>query len=124
MGVRSSVLLWLPLAAWMAVILHFSSVAQVPVPAGTDISYLHVPAYFVLATLFLRLFLKEGVRRRFPLAIIASASYGMLMESVQPMFHARTFSFLDMILNLAGSCLIIAFLSKRGERALGMLTEY
>lgn len=122
--VRMKAIIWLPLLAWMAVIFHFSSIGVVPAPPGTDISYLHVPAYFVLSALFLRLFVRGGVSRGFSLAIIASTSYGLLMETVQPLFHARMFSLLDMVLNLAGSCLILAFLSGRFERLYNLLTNH
>ena len=122
--VRSTAVIWLPIVAWMSVIFHYSLMAVVPAPAGTDISYLHVPAYFVLSALFLRLFIKEGIGRRFALAILASTLYGLAMEALQPLALARTFSYTDIVLNLAGSFLILAFLSKRSERLMRLLEKY
>jgi hypothetical protein len=124
MDARRFLLAWLPTGAWMAVILNYSLLSQVPSPGGFDISYLHVPAYFVLAALFLRLFSQHGVARRFWAAISASVSYGLAMELMQPMFNSRTFSISDIALNIAGSCLVLAFITRRGERALRLLTEY
>ncbi len=121
---RRKAVLWLPLAAWLSVIFHYSLMAAVPAPAGTDISILHVPAYFILSALFLRLFIREGIGRGFALAILASTGYGLAMETLQPLAFARTFSYMDIILNLAGSCLILALLPKRSERLMRLLKKY
>jgi hypothetical protein len=124
MLVRRAVAVWLPLAAWMAVIFHFSLLTEIPGPAGSDISYLHLPAYFMLSALLLRLFVIEGVKRGFLLAIIASTSYGLIMEALQPLLQARMFSLQDIALNFAGSCLILILSSRRSEKAMRIMSRY
>ncbi len=124
MVVRRTVAVWLPLVAWMAVIFHFSLVTGIPAPAGSDISYLHVPAYFMLSALLLRLFIKEDIKRAFPLAIAVSASYGLIMEAMQPFIQGRMFSVLDIALNFAGSCLILLLLSERCSNLMRIISRY
>jgi len=106
--------IWLPLVVWMAVIFHFSitSQPQMPGQAGGDISYLHLPVYFILSALFLRMFLTGKYRQHgFLLAIVNSTVYGAAMEALQFFTQVRFFDYLDMGLNFAGSCLVFIFAS-------------
>jgi VanZ family protein len=114
MMANSKLLLWLPLVLWMAVILHFSITPQIPGPVGEDISYLHVPVYFILSGLFLRLFLtdKHGEKEGFFLAIVVSTLYGVLMEALQFFTQVRFFDYIDMMLNFAGSCIVLVFVPR------------
>ncbi len=107
---------WLPLVLWMAVIFHFSTGPQLPGPAGYaggDISYLHVPIYFVLSALFLRMFLGgRGAKSCFIIAVAFSTIYGIVMEVFQYFLPDRIFSLADVGLNFAGSCLVFIFASR------------
>lgn len=112
----------IPALAWMAVLLYYSTAGAAGTGApGTvleDVSFLHVPAYLVLASLLLRASLRTGSGLpAFVAAIAFSAAYGAAMEALQLFTAARLFSVTDMLLNLAGSCLTLAFLEKRARRA-------
>ncbi len=119
MGLARKVSLLMPLVVWMALIFTFSAGPSMPGPAGDDISYMHVPAYFVLSALFLRPLLAGGYRRGgFLLAIIFATVYGAMMEAVQLFTAARLFEYSDMALNLAGSCIVLVFCWRKLGRLL------
>jgi hypothetical protein len=109
---------FLPAVIWMAVIFYFSVISQPQVPgggqAGDDISYLHLPAYFILSSLLLRgnklLFIRASDMRAFTSAIAISTLYGAMMEIAQMATLIRFFSLMDIMLDLAGSAVIIVFM--------------
>ena len=78
----------------------------------------------MLSALFLRLFIKEDIKRGFLLAILVSTSYGFIMEAMQPFVQGRMFSVLDIALDFAGSCLILVLLSKRCSNLMRILSQY
>ena len=116
---NSLIALWIPLLLWMSVIFYFSTIPQVQMEetygyvGRGDISYLHLPVYFILSFLFLRLFIaSEYKNRSFIIAVLSSTIYGACMEVMQIFIDGRFFSYLDMLLNFAGSCLVIIFMKR------------
>ena len=117
---RNELWLWAPLIAYLAAVFYLSSVPVIPGPPGApgiDASMLHVPAYFLLAALFLRIFPAER-GRAFLFAILFSTAYGLFIEAFQFLLPWRFFSLQDIALNLVGSCLVCVFIPARLRRLL------
>jgi VanZ family protein len=116
MKISSIISVWLPLVLWMMVIFQFSITTQPQIPGqpGEDVSYLHIPVYFVLSALFLRVFLtgKRVDKRGLLLSIALATAYGAAMETIQFFSQVRLFDFLDILLNLAGSCIVLVFAAR------------
>jgi len=79
---------------------------------------LHAAEYFVLALLALRAF--RTFRHPFLYAILFAAMFGVLDEFHQLLVPDRTFSFLDMLADLIGSCVVLAFRHKKMHSLLGL----
>lgn len=120
--VKNRAVTWFPLILYSAIIFYFSSV-QLPLTEGVDISYMHIPTYFLMSVLFLRLFLTEGYEKltfskSILLAILCSFVFGALTEAWQSFLPGRFFSYYDMLLNLIGaSFLYILKIFKREKLA-------
>ncbi|UCD07734.1 MAG: VanZ family protein [Candidatus Aenigmatarchaeota archaeon] len=108
---KKKIWLWSPLIVCLVVILYISSIQIPGIPGlpGADISFIHLPLYFILSALFLRIFIEK--RRSFISAILCSTMYGILIEIFQLFLPWRSFSFYDIILNFIGSCFVYIFIS-------------
>ncbi len=140
---RNMLWLWLPLIFYLVIILYLSSIPRIPGPPGIDMSFIHVPLYFLLSALFLRLFLRgnknSGLTRllsqivnrltartdnwvnlnyTFIFAIICSTMYGIFIEIFQFFLPWRSFSLYDILLNLVGSCFVYVFISVKLRKLL------
>lgn len=90
---------------YMVLIFYFSSLKTIPGTGGSDLSLFHIPEYFVLSFLLLRLFSGNVW-----LAVSFATAYGILDE-VHQHFVGRTFSAFDIFLDLAGASLIVLIIS-------------
>jgi VanZ family protein len=100
-------------AAWAALIFYYSTVPPAA-PPGTpaDVSWMHFPAYFIMAGLWLRALHASGPGWKAPVcAFIISAGYGLLMECWQLLLPGREFSLADAGLNAAGGGMAVLIAS-------------
>jgi len=107
--------LWLPPAAFMALLFLSSSTGDVSLPLPVPDKLLHLAAYAVLGFLFLRAFHGgiPGALRLRPalLAIFCTASYGGLEEFHQRFVTGRVSDLADFVADLAGALLATALLA-------------
>ena len=106
--------LWVPFVIYTILLCYLSSISKIGSPGGKDISYLHFPAYFALAFLLLRISF-NSVRGKYPflIAFIFSFLIGLFIELYQLVIPARSFSFMDIVLNSTGAVLIYIFKIKK-----------
>ncbi len=106
--------LWVPVAAYMAVIFYASSLSSVPGPVGGWVSdtFLHMTEYAVLALLTLRAFAGgrwAGVTTgALAAAWAVSAAYGVTDEWHQMHVPGRTSELRDLANDAIGAALALA----------------
>lgn len=100
----------LPVIVWMLVILGFSVMRPGDGFGGLWPILGHFFEYAVLAALVFRaLGPSQDVSQLAAYSIAASTLYGIAMEIVQLFVPYRSFSLLDMLVNLAGASTVLAY---------------
>ncbi|MCL6472733.1 MAG: VanZ family protein [Firmicutes bacterium] len=97
---------WLPVALWMMAILYFSTM-RISKGSGELLpSLAHFTEYAILGFLIWRaieLAWNCGYQPSATYAIVSATAYGIMMEIVQLFLPYRSFSIVDIAVNLAGA---------------------
>ena len=101
----------LPVLIFLGLIFFTSSQPQFPgiSSTGVNLSWLHIPIYFILAYLLLRIFKAVEHRYAFQVAILLAVLVGVADELYQGFVPGRTTSITDLLLDALGSSLVLLF---------------
>jgi len=105
---------WIPVIVYALIIFFFSSIPltaeQMPGPEFLlKDKILHTAEFFILAFLFLRVFVKEKWKMPFYFAVLFTILYGALDELHQLFVPGRVTSFVDLVFNMIGALLVLVF---------------
>lgn len=116
-GQTHSALAWAAVLGYMAAIFYLSHQPSVPIPMKFPVQdkVLHFIAYFLLAGLLTHAFLSGGIKKRFLLAFLVAAAYGITDEFHQSFVPGREASIWDWIADAAGAW-FGAYTYLRGEK--------
>jgi VanZ family protein len=121
---RTILIFWVPLVAWLLVIHNLSATPSTEMPT-IDIPHadkiFHVVEYFVLGILLIRAFDKSGfnvsLAKLTVLAIIIALCYGVLDELYQRSIPGRECDIFDFIADSAGAIIgIFLYMTDTKER--------
>jgi VanZ family protein len=121
---RTILIFWVPLVAWLLVIHNFSATPATDLPKvgiPFDDKIFHMVEYFVLGVLLIRAFdksdFKVSLAKLAILAIIIAACYGGLDELYQRTRPDRSCDFFDFLADSIGALAgIIIYIADRQDR--------
>jgi VanZ family protein len=104
-GRAHSVVAWVAVIAYMGAIFYLSHQPSVPMPMRFphQDKVFHFTAYFLMAGMLTHAFLNGGIKRRFWLAFLVAALYGITDEIHQSFVPGRDASFWDWLADACGA---------------------
>lgn len=94
-----------PVLSWLIMVLILSIYpikTPAPLPSNSDL-LMHAALYAITCLLFHTSLRHRYKRMAIPLSVLLATGYGLLMEVAQQFTAYRTFSWLDVLANLAGA---------------------